>query len=100
MKKELRTKQGPTRNCKEKGCNGKPKKLIEATTFNGTICENCMCTHMYEPLKSENQVNKEERLKQKTLITTEDDIEAAIAAADKKEKKKKKSNKGEQLNLL
>lgn len=49
--KKTETRRGATIRCKEKICGGgnpKPKDLIEATTFTGTICKHCFCVHEWE----------------------------------------------------
>ena len=45
-------RRGASARCKEKGCMGKPKKLIQATTFKGSICEQCFCVHEYEKVET------------------------------------------------
>jgi len=39
-------KKGAAKNCTE--CNGKPKKLCNATTFVGTYCAKQGCMKVYE----------------------------------------------------
>jgi len=97
-------KQLASKNCKLEHCMGKPKKLIDAETFDGNICSECMAVHEYKPQETidaqERLELKEEKIKKKTLTTDEAELQKLIKAADEKDKKKVKSNKGEQLNLL
>lgn len=108
-------KQMASKRCKEEGCMGKPKDLKQAETFDGTICNKCWAVHEFKPeevivaqerlemeegKKAEKDNAKQEKLKNKTLVTSEKELEKLIKEADAKEKKKVKKSGGEQLNLL
>ena len=97
-------KQSATKFCKLPHCMGNPKKLIEATSFEGKICEECFICHEWRPQESiDNQQKlevKEEKIKKKTLTTDEAEIEKLIKEADKKDKKKVKTQNGEQSSLF
>lgn len=70
-------------DCKDKKCNGEPKKKIEATTFCGSICEKCFA--IYDYVVFDNSMEKAFKEKKKEEI--------------KKKPKNKKPEKGEQLNF-
>jgi len=97
-------KQSSTKFCKEPECMGNPKELIEAKTFDGKICKKCFLCHEYKPqevIYSQQKLEvKEEKIKKKTIITSEAEIEKLIKEADKKEKKKIKADAGQQGSLF
>lgn len=57
-------KRGATKMCRLSHCMGEPKELMNATTFNGTICVECFATHEYE-LKSIREPSKAKLLAMK-----------------------------------
>lgn len=67
-------RRGASARCQEKGCMGKPKKLIQATTFVGSICEQCWCVHEYEKaetieIENETIVVKEEETEENPVVS-------------------------------
>lgn len=85
-------------------CMGNPKKLIEASTFDGSLCAECNLVFEYKPHETveaeQKAVVKEEKIKKKTIAPDEKEIEKLIKEADKKEKKKVKKSTGEQGQLF
>lgn len=102
-----RQRHGASLRCEVKGCMGnpKPKDIKEAETFCGSICTKCFAVYDYVNLKVQEveikTKQKEQKIKDKTLTTSEADVERLIAEADGKNTQKEvKSNKGEQLGLF
>lgn len=83
--KELR--RGPTIRCEIPECMGNPKKkdLIQAQTFEGTICKKCFCVHEWMKENKEQEINTDEILTQKEQ---EKKTEKLISEAKKRVKKK------------
>ena len=96
--------QHASKRCKEEDCMGRPKELIVATEFDGTICKKCFAVHEFKKQSTvdaqEKLDIKEEKIKKKTIEPSEKELMKAIADADKIDKKKVKKSSGEQLNLL
>jgi hypothetical protein len=92
--------------CKLTHCMGNPKKLKEAETFDGKICSECNLVFEYR-IVNENEVSnqekleiKEEKIKKKTLTTSEKEIEKLIKEADKKDQKTVKTQTGKQQSMF
>lgn len=107
--------QSASKRCVLPHCMGNPKDLLNATTFDGKICKECWSVHEYKPQElSDNQQklevqeekvktkasSKAEKIKNKTLTTSEDEIQKMIDEADKKDKKKVKTSNGEQQSMF
>lgn len=103
--------QSASKRCVLPHCMGNPKDLLNATTFEGKICKECWAVHEYKPQETtDNQqklevletkaLNKAEKIKNKTLTTSEDEIQKMIDEADKKDKKKLKTSNGEQQSMF
>ncbi len=90
--------------CKLEHCMGCPKELINVETFDGKICKECFAVHEYRPqvaIDNQEKIDiKEEKVKKKTLTTSEEEIEKLIKVADKKEKKVIKNPAGEQQKMF
>lgn len=83
-----RIRHGASLRCKLKGCNGEPKKKIEATQFIGSYCEKCFACYDYVPLNKTAEDEFKERNKNKKLEIKEID-----------KVKTKQKQKGDQMNF-
>lgn len=93
-------KKGPAKDCTD--CNGKPKKVCEATTFVGKYCDKCLKVVEYMDkvtVKNENEVSSEQKIKkEKSLVVSKDEIKKIEKSKPKVVKKKTET--GKQLKML
>jgi len=84
-----RKRHGASLRCQIKGCNGNPKKIIEASVFCGSVCEKCFAIYDYVPVN--NSAEKESKRRYKEMLENK--------KPEVKKVVKKKIEKGEQLNF-